>query len=111
MKTLAKMFNIPARHNQFSPENHFNNAPVRRIAIAKDTNSASTELYTGNPFWYQQFDLRQTRKVTRGEPIVDFAAAEICRLYVTTMKAMNFQSDIPLSQLIISTTLVYSCLI
>ena len=30
-----------------------------------------------------------------GQRIVDFDAADICRLYVTTMKAMNFQDDIP----------------
>ena len=31
----------------------------------------------------------------RGHPIVNFDAADNCRLYVTTMKAMNFQNDIP----------------
>ena len=30
-----------------------------------------------------------------GQPIVDFDAADNCRLYVTTMKAMNFQDDNP----------------
>ena len=30
-----------------------------------------------------------------GQPILDFDAAKNCRLYVTTMKAMNFQDDIP----------------
>ena len=33
-RTLAKTFIIPARQNQFSQENLFNNAPVGRIAIA-----------------------------------------------------------------------------
>ena len=28
-------------------------------------------------------------------PIVDFDAADNCRLYVMTMNAMNFQDDIP----------------
>ena len=32
---------------------------------------------------------------TGGQPIVDFDAADNCRLYVTTMKAMNFQDNIP----------------
>ena len=31
----------------------------------------------------------------RGQPIVDFDAADNSRNYVTTMKAMNFQDDIP----------------
>ena len=95
METLAKTFIIPARQNQFIQENIFNNALVRRIAIATNTNSAFTESYNENPFWYQQFDLRQIRILRGGQPIVDFDAADNCGLYITTMKAMNFQDDIP----------------
>ena len=53
LETLAKTFIIPARQNQFIQENIFNNAPVRRIAIGMKTNSAFTESYTENSFWYQ----------------------------------------------------------
>ena len=95
LETLAKTFIIPARQNQFIQENIFNNAPVRRIAFAMNTNSALTGSYTENPFWYQQVELRQIRLLRGGQPIVDFDAAHNCRLYVTTMKAMNFQDDIP----------------
>ena len=95
LETLAKTFIIPARQNQFFQDNISNNAPVRRIAIAMNTNSAFTGSYTENPFWYQQFDLRQIRILRGGQPIVDFDAADNCRLYVTTMKAMNFQDDMP----------------
>ena len=51
-ETLAKTFIIPARQNQFIQENFSNNAPVRRIAIARNTNSAFTGYYTENRFWY-----------------------------------------------------------
>ena len=95
LETLAKTFIIPARQNQFIQENIFNNAPIRRIAIAMNTNSAFTGSFTENPFWYQQFDLRQIRILRGGQPIVDFDTVDNCRLYVTTMKAMNFQDDIP----------------
>ena len=95
LETLAKRFIIPARLNQFIQETIFNNAPVRRIAIAMNTNSAFTGSYTENTFWYQQFELRQIGKHRRGQPIVDFDPADNCCLYVTTMKAMNFQDDIP----------------
>ena len=61
LETLAKTFIIPARQNQFIQENIFNKAPVRRIAIAMNTNSAFTGSYSENPFWYQQFELRQIR--------------------------------------------------
>ena len=58
-------------------------------------NSAFTRYYTENPFWYLQFYLRQNRLLRGVQPIVDFDAADNCRLYVTTMKAMDFQDVIP----------------
>ena len=94
-ETLAKAFTIPARQNQFIQEKIFNKAPIRRIAIAKNTSSAFTGCFTENPYWYQQFDLRQIRILRGGQPIVDFDTADKYRLYVTTMKSMNFQDDIP----------------
>ena len=95
LETRAKTFIFPATQNQFNQENNFNKAPVRGIAIATNTNTAVIGSYTENPFWYQQFDLRQSRILRRGQPIVDFDAADNCRLYVTTMRAMNLQDDIP----------------
>ena len=95
LETLAKTFIIPARQNQFIQENIFNNAPIHRVAIAMNTNSAFIGSFTENPFSYQQFDLRQIRVLRGGQPIVNFDTADNCRLYVTTMKAMNFQDDIP----------------
>ena len=95
LETLAKTFIIPARQNQFIQENFFNNAPIRRVAIAMNSNSAFTGSFTENPFWYQQLDLTQIRRFRGGQPIVDFDTDNNCRPYVTTMKAMNFQDDIP----------------
>ena len=95
LETLAKTFIIPARQNQFIQENIFNNAPIRRVAIAMNTNSAFTGSFIENPFWYQQCDLRQIRILRGGQPIVDFDTADNFRLYVTTMEAMNFQDNIP----------------
>ena len=95
LETLAKTFIILATQYQFVRENNFNNAPVRRIAIATNTNTTVTGFYTKNPFWYQQVDVRQIRILRVGQPIVDFDAADNCRLSLTTMKAMNFQDDIP----------------
>ena len=42
LETLAKTLFIPAIQNQFIHEHIFNNAPIRRIAIAMNTNSAFT---------------------------------------------------------------------
>ena len=94
LETLAMVFIFPARQNWFIPENFFNKTRVRWIAIAISTISAITGSHTENPFWYQQFDLRQIRLLRGGQPIVDFHAAENCRPYATTEKAMNFQDDI-----------------
>ena len=75
------------------------------------TISALTVPYAENPLWYHQFDLRQIRILRQGQPIVDIDAAVNCRLFVTTMKAMNFQDDIPQFSLINSKTTNYLCLI
>ena len=75
LETLATTFIIPAKQNHFIHEIIFNNAPVRRIAIAMNTNFAFTGSYTENPFWYQQFDLKQIRILRGGQSIVDFDAA------------------------------------
>ena len=110
LETLAKTFIIPTRKNQFIQENIFNNAPIRRVAIAMNTNSAFTGTFTGNPFWCQQFDLTQIRILRGGQPIVQFDTADNCRLYVTTMKAMNFQDvnpSIPIDDLKIHYVLVF----
>ena len=61
LETRAKIYISHARQNQLFQGNNFTNAPVRRIASAMNTNSAFTRPYTKNPFWYQQFDLRQIK--------------------------------------------------
>ena len=40
MKFIARTFIIPSRQNQFIQVNVFNNAPIRIIAVAMNTNSA-----------------------------------------------------------------------
>ena len=60
-----------------------------------NTNSAFTGSHTENPFCYQQIYLRQIRILRGGHPIVDFDAADICRLYAPPLEEMNFQDDIP----------------
>ena len=95
LETLANAFIIAAGGNQFIREDLFNNVPVRWIAIAMNTNYAVIGSYIENAFWCYSIILRQIRITRGGQPIVDLVAADDCRLYVTTMKAMNFQDDIP----------------
>ena len=95
METSAKSYIIPARQNQFIQKNIFNNAPIRRRAIALSSNSAFTGSFAENPFWYQQFNLIDIRILKGGQAIVHHDTTDNCRLYVTTMKAKNFQDDVP----------------
>ena len=95
LETIAKTFMIPARQNQFIQENIFNNAPIRRIAIAMNTNSAFTSSFTENPYWYQQFGLRHIRILRGGQSVVEYDTTDNCRLFVTTMREMNFHDDLP----------------
>ena len=95
METIARTFIIPSGQNQFIQENVFNNAPIRRVAIAMNTNSAFTGHFQENPFHYQKFGLRELRIVRGGRAIVSLDTTNDCRAYVTTMKAMNFNEEIP----------------
>ena len=95
MENSCQEFHYPARKNQFIQENVFNNAPVCRIAIALKAYSAFTGSHTENTFRFQQIDLTQFPTLREAQPTVVFNAADNCRLFVTTKKAMKFQDDIP----------------
>ena len=95
METLAKSYMIPARQKQFIQENKFNNAPIRRRAIAMNSNSDFTGSFAENPFWYQQFNLRDIRMLRGIQPFVRLDTTHNSRLCVKTMKPMNFQGDFP----------------
>ena len=69
LEALGETFIILARIDQFIQENIHNNAPVRRIKITMNTNSAFIGSYTENPFWCQQFNLIQIRTLIGGQPL------------------------------------------
>ena len=95
METIARTFIIPSRQNQFIQENVFNNAPIRRIAVAMNTKLAVAGSFYENPFNYQQFHLRELRIIRGGRAIISLDTTSPCRPYVTTMKAMKFNEDFP----------------
>ena len=70
METIARTFIIPSRQNQIIQKNTFNNTPIRRIAVAMNTNSAVAGSFHENPFSYQQFHLRELRIIRGGRAIV-----------------------------------------
>ena len=95
MGTIARTFIIPYRQNQFIQENVFNNAPIRRIAVAMNTKSPVARSFYENPFNYQQFHLRELRIIRGGRAIISLDTTSPCRPYVTPMKAMQFNEDFP----------------
>ena len=64
MEIIARTFIIPSPQNQFIQENVFNNAPIRRIAVAMNTNSAVAGSFHKSPFNYHKFQLRELRIIT-----------------------------------------------
>lgn len=95
METEARTFIIPANQNQFIEENVFNNAPIRRLALAMNTNSAFTGSYGENPFHYQRFNLGEIKIIRNNQTVVQMKTNEMAQAYVTTMKAMKFNDETP----------------
>ena len=95
METIGRTFIIPSLQNQFIQENVFNNAPIRKIAVAVNTNSTVAGSFHKIPFNYQQFHLRELRIIRGGRAIFSLETTSPCRLYVTTMKAMQFNEGFP----------------
>ena len=61
MESIARSFIMQSRQNQFIQENVFNNAPIRRKAVAMNTGSEAAGSFHKNPFNYQQFHLREIK--------------------------------------------------
>ena len=80
METIARTFIIPSRQNQFIQENVFNNAPIRRIAVAMNTNLAVAGSFHENPFNYQQFHLRELRIIRGGRAIISLDTTSPCQI-------------------------------
>ena len=95
METIARTFIIPSRQNQFIQEKRFNNAPIRRVAVAMNANSAIAGSFQENLFSYHQFHLTELRIIRGGRAIVSLDTTSTCRPYVTTMKAIQFNEDFP----------------
>ena len=95
MEAIARTIIFPSGQNQFIQENGFNNAPIRRLAKAMNTNSAFTGHFQDNSFHYRKFGLRELRFVPGGRAVVSTDTTNNCRAYITTRKAMNFNEKIP----------------
>ena len=91
----SRTFIIPDGQNQFIQENVFNNAPIRRLVVAMNTNAAFSGSFAENPFHYQKFGLREIRVIRGNQPIVYMSTVQNSQAYVTTMKAMKYNDETP----------------
>ena len=88
-------FIIPTGQNQYIQENIFNNAPIRRLALAMNTNTAFKGSKDSNPYHYQKFNLREIKIVRGNQVVVNIDTSDDIRAYVTTMRALKFEEDGP----------------
>ena len=94
-EVLAKSFVIPNGQYQYIHENIFNNAPIRRLAIAMNTNMAFTGSRKTNAFLCQKFNLRSSRMVRGSHVVIDMDTTDIVQSHITTMRALQFDEDGP----------------
>ena len=72
MEILVRNIIIPSRQNQFLQKTVFNNALIRKIAVAIDANSAVAGSFHKNPLNYQQFYLRELKFIRVVEQLFDW---------------------------------------
>ena len=91
METIARPFIIPSRQNQFIQEITFNNAPIRKIAVAVNKKSAVAGSFHENPFSYHQVHLRELT-INRCERVI--GSKEIQFLLVVLMLQQRKQCSL-----------------
>ena len=80
METIARKFIIPSRQNQFIQENILNNAPVRRVYVAMNTNLAVAGSFDENPFSYQSFERAENYSEWKSNCFIryNFSLSSLC---------------------------------
>ena len=92
-EVLGKTFVTPNGQIQCIHENIFNNAPIRRLAVAMNTNTAFTGSLKTDPFDYQKFNLRSVRIVRGSRVVVDTDTTDNVQSYITTMRALKYYHE------------------
>ncbi len=94
-EVIPKSFIIPGGQNSWKQENIFLNEPIRRFAIAMNTNAAFGGSNDTNPFNYQKFDLARIILSRNGIPIAGtpIDTADNKRMYFDSLKALAFGKD------------------
>ena len=100
-ETINKTFIIPDKQDQIIKEDIFNGEPIRRLAIAMNTNSSFTGDLVTNPFHFKKFGLKGIRIWRNGQTIVNLDTTNDVESYYTTLQSLHFEHDghgIPLTE-------------
>lgn len=91
-EVIPKTFIIPAGQNGWKHEDIFTKEPIRRIAIAMNTNTAVAGTNDQNPYYYQKFGLRSITIYRNGIPIAGtpLSTVDNNRLYFKSLSALSF---------------------
>ncbi len=103
IETVAKSFVTPDGVKTVRLENIFQNEPIRRFALAMNTNRAFSRARRGNPFNYQKFNLISINVSRNGQSTVGtpMDTTDNKLAYYNTLDALAFYNDshgIPLEQ-------------
>ena len=90
LEVRSRTFVVPNNQSQFIHESIFNNATIRWIAIAMNTNTASSGTFWTNPFQYRKFDLRELGIVRGNRVIVRMDTRNNVQAIVTTIPKHTF---------------------
>lgn len=90
---LPKTFLISSRVKSWDQEDIFNREPIRRFAIAMNTNAAFLGSKTVNPFHYQKFNLDNITVYRNGYPVAGtpLLTENDKKLYLNSLEALAFQ--------------------
>jgi hypothetical protein len=91
-EVIPKTFIIPTGQNSWKHEDVFMKEPIRRMAIAMNTNIAFGASNVGNPFHYQKLGLRAITIYRNGIPIVGtpMDTTDDRRIYFNSLSALAF---------------------
>ena len=94
-QVLTKTTVIPAGLYETKIEAIFGSHPIRRLALAMNTNSGFRGAFQENPYHYQRFGLHEIKIIRGNQTLVSLNTEHNAQPYVTTMNALKFDTDGP----------------
>lgn len=91
-EVIAKTFLATNGQRNWKHEDVFMKEPIRRLAIAMNTNRAFVGSHRDNPFWYRKFDLSEITVYRNGLPIAGtpMSTVDNKRVYFNTIGSLAY---------------------